>query len=101
MTSGSMPGLPRPLRRNKFINMRVVASIIIILASVTVTPALLFPLVVLHALSWFALELIVIGAFIDAYFGATYGFPFYTLGAAVVVFLSELIKPHLSFYDGE
>lgn len=78
---------------------RVLAGAIILLLATVVSPWLLLPFIILHALSWFAIELLVIAAAIDAYFGVAHMMPYYTLSAFVIVAAAEWIKPHLSFYS--
>lgn len=78
--------------------MRFVAGAIIGILATVVPPLVLLPFVILHALSWYALELIFIAALIDGYFGVAFGIPYYTLVAGVIVLVAEWIKPHLSFY---
>lgn len=78
--------------------MRLVASIVMILVSVLMPLWALVPLAVWYAMSWFAVELIVLGAFIDAYFGVGHTIPYYTLGSFFIVVISECAKPYLSFY---
>ena len=80
---------------------RVFAAVIMFFLATLLSPALLLPFVLLHALAWFALELIVIGMAVDAYFGALTSFPLYTIGAIAIVAMAEWIKPHLSMYASE
>ena len=77
---------------------RLLASIIILSLSIVASPLLLLPIVVMHALAWFAIELVFIGAIIDAFFGTLYVVPYYTLAAIGIVCVCEWIKPPLSFY---
>lgn len=78
--------------------MRFTATIIAICLSVLVSPWLLLPVACLHALAWFAWELILIGLCVDVYFGAASGLPYYTLAAIVLVSAAEWVKPQLLFY---
>lgn len=77
---------------------RLFAGAIIIFLTTTVSPWLLLPFVLLHAFAWFAVELVVIAALIDAYFGILHPVPYYTLAAVVIVVLAEWLKPQLSMY---
>lgn len=79
--------------------MRWFTGIIIFTVSIFVSPLVILPLAILHALSWFGLELIVIGVLIDVYFGVGITIPYYTLAALVIVFVAEYIKPYLTFYS--
>jgi len=79
--------------------MRWINGLIIFVVSVFVSPLIILPLAVLHALSWFSLELIVFGVLIDAYFGISSDYPYYTLSALGIVFIAEFIKPYLTFYS--
>ncbi len=78
--------------------MRVIAVIIFLLLSTLVSPWLLLPFAAIHALAWFALELVFIGAALDAFFGVHYVFPYYTVAAVCLIVFCEWFKPHLSFY---
>ncbi|MEL6804238.1 MAG: hypothetical protein AAFO91_10695 [Bacteroidota bacterium] len=80
---------------------RIIASIVIIFLAVSVSPLILLPLAVLHAFSWFALELVIIGALIDAYFGGVQLMPYYTLAAMGLVAIAEWLKPRLLMYVQE
>lgn len=60
---------------------------------------LVAPLAVAYSLVFFAPELIVFGVLIDAYFGFGNAVPVYVIGASLIVVVSELLKPHLSFYS--
>jgi hypothetical protein len=79
--------------------MRIFASLIILFISIFLPPVVILPLAILHALSWFALELVVFGALIDVYFGGASVLPFYTLIAIAIVFCAEYLKPYLTFYN--
>lgn len=78
--------------------LRLLAGLIMLLLATVISPWLLLPFAILHALSWFAIELLVIAAAIDAYFGVFHVVPYYTLAAALIVVAAEWVKPHLSFY---
>ena len=78
---------------------RIVAGLAITLAGLLAAPWLVLPVAVLHALAWFGLELILIGAAFDAYFGAGHGVPYYTIAAIGLVVVAEWLKPRLSFYS--
>jgi len=78
--------------------MRIVSFILMILLSVVLPAWALLPLAVWYSMSWFAVELVVLGAFIDAYFGVGILIPYYTLTAVLTVVASECAKPYLSFY---
>ena len=78
--------------------MRVIAGFLILFLSTLLSPLMLLPLVMLHALAWFGWELLIIGALIDSYFGVVHTVPWYTLTAVVLVVLAEWLKPHLTFY---
>lgn len=69
------------------------------LTSLFLAPWLVLPLAVLYALVFFAPELVVFGALIDAYFWHGDAIPVYVIGASLIVVVAELIKPHLSFYS--
>jgi len=79
--------------------MRWIAGIIILTVSIFVPPLVILPLAILHALSWFALELVVFAVLIDVYFGVGSIWPYYTLAALLIVFVVEYIKPYLTFYS--
>ena len=79
--------------------MRLIAGLIIFVVSIFVPPLVILPLAILHALSWFALELIVFAALIDIYFGVVSDLPYYTLSAIVIVLVVEYLKPYLTFYS--
>lgn len=79
--------------------MRWFTGIIIFTVSIFVSPWVILPLAVLHALSWFALELVVFGVLIDVYFGVGISIPYYTLSALLIVFIAEYVKPYLTFYS--
>jgi len=78
---------------------RIVAGLVITLVGLLASPWLVLPVAMLHALAWFGLELILIGAVFDAYFGAGHGVPHYTLIAISLVVVAEWLKPRLSFYS--
>ena len=77
--------------------MRPIAFLGIISLALFVPLYVFIPFAFLYALWRPSYELIVLGALIDAEFGghAVY----YTLILAAVVLCSELLKPHLTFYN--
>ena len=80
---------------------RFCAACILLFLSTLLSPWLLLPFAILHAFSWFAFELIIIAAAIDAYFGVLYVAPYYTISALGLVVLAEWVKPRLSVYADE
>jgi hypothetical protein len=56
--------------------------------------------VVLYSFLYFGVEIIIIAAFIDAYFGYHSGGWFaYTLGVTAVLLIAQVLKPHLAVYN--
>ena len=76
---------------------RILATGAIVFAGLLAGPWLLLPVAILHALAWFGIELIILGALFDVYFGAGHVVPYYTLAAAAVVGVAEWLKPRLAF----
>ncbi len=64
--------------------------------------ALSLAAVCVYAFAFRAYELIIIGMFIDAGFGAAAPFPYlYTVSYGVIMFCAEFLKPWFSFYNTE
>lgn len=63
-----------------------------------ISPWFVLPLAALYSFFFFAPELIVFGALIDAYFRYD-TLPEYVIGASLIVIIAELTKPYLSFYS--
>ena len=78
---------------------RIFFGALMFLSSLFLTPWLVLPLATMYALVYFAPELIVFGALIEAYFGFGNTIPIYVIGTSLIVVLAEFIKPHLSFYS--
>lgn len=80
--------------------MRVV-SFITLLFLVTLLPwYILLALVCCYALYFeLPIELVVLAALIDGFFGVASTMPLYTITTTIVLFLSEWVKPRLMIYN--
>ena len=74
---------------------RIAFFIGIFLTSIFATPLLLIPAAILYSTQYFAPELLIVGLLIDTYFGAASGWPWYTIGAFLIVLGSEIAKRYL------
>ena len=54
-----------------------------------------------YAIRYTAYELIILGVFLDAFYGMDGGFmiPVYTLGVIIGLLVVESVKPHISVYN--
>lgn len=75
--------------------LRPIFFIGLLIISVFVTPLLAGPAAILYATRWFAPELIILGFFIDTYFGAASDWPIYTITAFFIVITIQTAKNHL------
>jgi len=80
--------------------MRFLAGVGMLLAGIFLPSFILVPLAAIYALRWWAVELLFMGAAIDAYFGVVDSFPYYTSAAAFIVLTAEYAKKHLSIFKG-
>ncbi|MEX0917702.1 MAG: hypothetical protein WDZ93_00945 [Candidatus Paceibacterota bacterium] len=78
--------------------LRIVCCIGMLVASILLPWFIVLPLAVVYVLWSRAYELVVLAAFIDAYFGSAVLIPYYTLTAAALFLVAEWVKPSLSFY---
>lgn len=76
---------------------RLLSLIGLFLITTFTTPLLSLPLAIWYAVRYFAPELILVGAMLDSYFNVAATWPHYTVGAGVIVLVSELVKRHLIF----
>ena len=74
---------------------RAIFIVLIFLSVLFTSPWLAAPFAAIYALRWFAPELLIIGAVVDIYFGVADAWPFYTIGAFVIVLAAELGKRHV------
>lgn len=80
--------------------MRTIAFIALIIVSTLVPWYMLLLLALGYALYFRgAVELLVLAALIDGYFGVHTLTPYYTLSALVLLFLAEWLKPRLIIYN--
>lgn len=77
--------------------MRIIAAIVLLFLLVSVSPLFVAPFVLLYAWYWFAPELIIFGALIDAYFGVD-TVASYTLTLTLLILIIEWLRPKLSLY---
>jgi len=55
-------------------------------------------LVIVYSYHWRAYELLLLGIFIDAFYGGAVAIPYYTLITGLPIILFEWLKPELLFY---
>lgn len=67
----------------------------VLLLSLFITPLIAVPVALAYARLWFAPELIAIGFLIDTYFNASGAWPWYTIGAFLLVMAIEIAKKYL------
>ena len=77
---------------------RISLALLMTLTAVFLPIWLVIPLAVAYAVRFWAIELVVFGALIDAYFGAVTAWPYYTLAAIAIVVTAELAKQHLTLF---
>ena len=78
---------------------RAVLSLLMFLFAIFLPFWLLVPIAIAYAIRFWAFELIIFAALIDAYFGAVVDWPYYTIGALAIVVLAELAKEHLNILN--
>lgn len=79
--------------------MRFLCFISIVIVSAILPWWLVLPLWACYAFAFQAYELILLGVLLDAYFGYTMPWHIlYTLTAAALCFLIELLRPRMAFY---
>lgn len=78
---------------------RVALAILLFLSAIFLPIWLVAPLAAVYAWYYFAIEIIFMATFIDAYFGVTTDWPYYTLFALVVVLASLYIKTNFTIFD--
>lgn len=76
---------------------RIISFIAVLIGSVFLTPLLSLPLACLYAFYYFAPELILLGFFIDIYFGQASQWPIYIIGTTTIVLAAEASKQYLLF----
>ena len=79
--------------------MRIVAFLTLILLLPLVPLYVAVILLGLYAIVWPSVEVVVLAAGVDAFFGAQASLPLYLLSATGLVLLSILVRPHLMFYN--
>lgn len=78
---------------------RVLAAIALFILAVVLPWWAALPLAVAYAFFFRAYELPMLAACIDGYFGAGIAVPYYTAAAALLLVVSEWIKPSLAIVD--
>lgn len=73
---------------------RIVCFVLLVISAATGPVPLCILLAVAYALVYPALELLVLAACIDAYYGSGQ-WPQYLLGATALVFVVEFLRPHI------
>jgi hypothetical protein len=74
--------------------------LLFLLCSIAYAPLIVtLTLAVFYCLYFRAYEIIVIGFFVDAFYGTGVGIPYYLLGGTVLFIASEWIKPRLLMYN--
>ncbi|OGG41962.1 hypothetical protein A2837_02010 [Candidatus Kaiserbacteria bacterium RIFCSPHIGHO2_01_FULL_46_22] len=74
---------------------RIPLLIFTAIIAVFTTPLLALPIAFWYSLRYFAPELIVIAALLDAYFGAVAALPYYTLTAFLMIIVTMFIKRYI------
>ncbi len=73
---------------------RILFFIAVVIAAATGPVPFLAVLAITYALVYPAYELLVVGVFIDAYYGDG-GTPYYLIATGVLVLMVELLRPHI------
>ncbi len=74
---------------------RLIYFVLLLLMATFVSPLISIPLAFIYAMRWYAPELILMGYMFDVYFGSIFDLPYYTIGLALLVVISEIAKRFL------
>ncbi len=79
---------------------RIILLAIILFSGFT-GPIWLFAVAVtIYAFIYFGVEIIIVGAIIDGFFGVSTGhMPFYLLGTSFLLLFAQILKPYISLYN--
>jgi hypothetical protein len=79
--------------------MRIVSFITLVFLGTLLPGWLIIVLALAYATKWTAYELIVLATLGDAFFGVEANIPIYTIGAIIIVFGAEWLKPKFLVYN--
>jgi len=74
---------------------RTILLIFLSFITIFASPFLALPIAFWYSLRFFAPELIVLSAFLDAYFGVVAELPYYTLSAFFMIIVTMFIKRYI------